>query len=74
MKSVTITQSNNATLSVLAFSRMEKTSTAISGPSVTGERTVVGIYSVDGVKLSQPKSGLNIIRYSDGTARKVIVR
>ena len=74
VKSVTIRQSNNATLSVLAFSRMEKTSTAISGPSVTGERTVVGIYSVDGVKLSQPKSGLNIIRYSDGTARKVIVK
>lgn len=74
VKSVTIRQNNNATLSVLAFSRMEKTSTAISGPSVTGERTVVGIYSVDGVKLSQPKSGLNIIRYSDGTARKVIVK
>lgn len=53
---------------------MEKTPTAISGPSVTGERTVTGIYSADGVKLSQPKSGLNIIRYSDGTARKVIVR
>lgn len=74
VKSVTITQRNDATLSVLAFSRMEKTPTAISGPSVTGSRTVTGIYSADGVKLSQPKSGLNIMRYSDGTARKVIVR
>ena len=41
VKSVTINMRNDATLSVLAFSRQEKTSTAISSPSVKGERTVV---------------------------------
>lgn len=74
VKSVTINMRNDATLSVLAFSRQEKTSTAISSPSVTGERTVVGIYSADGVRQSGTKSGLNIIRYSDGTVRKVMLK
>ena len=31
-------------------------------------------YSLDGKKLSKPQKGINIIRYSDGTSRKVLVK
>lgn len=38
------------------------------------EKTVVGIYSIDGVRLQQTQTGVNIIKYSDGTSRKVVVK
>ena len=31
-------------------------------------------YSLDGKKLSKPQKGINIIRYTDGTSRKVLVQ
>ena len=42
---------------------------------VSGEETeakVTGYYFIDGKRLSQPQKGLNIIRMSDGTTRKVV--
>lgn len=39
-----------------------------------GEKTVIGIYSVDGVLLPQAQKGVNIVKYSDGTSRKVIMK
>lgn len=38
------------------------------------EQTIVGIYNVNGVQIEGMQRGLNIIKYSDGTTRKVIVR
>ena len=34
----------------------------------------IGYYTLDGRRLSSPQKGINIIRQSDGTTRKVIVR
>lgn len=34
----------------------------------------VAWYSLDGKKLSKPQKGINILRYSDGTTRKVLVK
>ncbi|MBR4757194.1 MAG: hypothetical protein IK084_00140 [Bacteroidaceae bacterium] len=31
-------------------------------------------YSLDGKKLSKPQRGINIIRYSDGSTRKVLIK
>lgn len=36
--------------------------------------TVVARYSVDGVKLSVPQKGVNIVKMSDGTTRKVVIK
>lgn len=36
--------------------------------------SVSGIYTVGGVRLQQKQQGINIIRYSDGTAKKVYVK
>ena len=32
----------------------------------------VGYYSLDGRRLSKPQSGITLVRYSDGTVRKLI--
>ncbi|MCM1311374.1 MAG: hypothetical protein NC206_03845 [Bacteroides sp.] len=37
-------------------------------------KEVTGIYSVDGVRLPQTQKGVNIVKYSDGTSRKVILK
>lgn len=36
--------------------------------------TVTGIYNASGVKASQTQSGMNIIKYSDGTSKKIFVK
>lgn len=50
-----------------------KRPTSVGGISA-GARREVARYSADGRRLSKPAPGVNIIRYSDGTARKVVVR
>ena len=40
----------------------------------TGENSNVKIYSIDGKQLEKPQKGLNIIRMSDGTTKKVVVK
>ena len=44
--------------------------------AVTGSQqpTITGYYTPDGMKTSRPTSGLYIVRYSDGTSRKVVVK
>ena len=37
-----------------------------------GEKTIKAIYTIDGAKVNSLQKGLNIIKYSDGTAKKVI--
>ncbi len=44
------------------------------GANGGGEGEIVGYYTTDGKKLSHPQRGINIICYSDGTARKVLVK
>jgi len=38
------------------------------------EAKVVGIYDINGRQLSEVQHGINILRYSDGSARKVMVK
>ncbi len=38
------------------------------------EAEIVGYYTTDGKKISQPQHGINVVRYSDGTTRKVLVK
>lgn len=39
----------------------------------SGNATPVAYYAADGRRLSAPQPGLNIVRYSDGSCRKVVV-
>ena len=45
---------------------------AIEAVEAAGDATVVGIYTLDGRKVSELQMGVNIVRMSDGTSRKVI--
>lgn len=46
-----------------------------SVPSVTdGTNEIVGIYNVDGTRLSHIQRGFNVLKYKDGTSKKTLVR
>lgn len=47
---------------------------AIAGVSTTAETQPMGYYTLDGRSLDKPAHGLNIVRYADGTSKKVIVK
>ncbi len=47
---------------------------SVEDVTVSSDATVTAIYGVDGAERSSLQSGLNIVRYSDGTARKVLHR
>lgn len=47
--------------------------TGISGVENNGGATVVARYSLDGTRISAPVKGINILKMSDGTTRKVVV-
>ena len=50
----------------------DKTSTAIDGITTDADAEVIGIYDAQGRKLEEMQQGVNIIRMSDGTTKKVI--
>lgn len=51
-----------------------KPTTVVIAPAATQKPTIVECYSFDGKSISVPQRGLNIIRMSDGTTRKVVVK
>ncbi len=48
--------------------------TAVSDITANGNAEAVGYYTTDGKKVSSLQRGINIIRYSDGSAKKVLVK
>ena len=46
--------------------------TGVAAVGTSTDATVVAIYSVDGTRLSHKQKGINILRFSDGTTRKVM--
>lgn len=55
--------------------KMSDGTNAIIGVNGSGEAaTAEGYYTLGGEKLSAPQNGVNVVKMSDGTSRKVIVR
>lgn len=54
--------------------REENGSGAINAPAADPNATEVARYNVQGVRLSEPTNGVNIVQMSDGIAEKVLVR
>ena len=70
---------NNGTIvnadQVALGSGPEPDTTGISDAEASGEGpTEVARYGVNGVRLDAPTKGLNIIKYSDGSVKKVVVK
>ena len=60
--------STTAKISVLVT-----TATAINNTSASAERREVARYTIDGKRIIIPQQGVNIVKYSDGTTKKVVV-
>lgn len=52
----------------------EGASTSIKGVETSENATVVARYAADGSQISAPVKGINILKMSDGTTRKVVVK
>lgn len=48
-------------------------STGIDGVEAAGSNEEVARYTLDGRKLSAPQKGVNIVKYADGSTKKVVV-
>ena len=49
-------------------------SISVDDSAFGGEAKVAGIYTSDGIKLQKTQPGLNIIRYTDGSTKKIFVK
>lgn len=56
------------------FFNTEEPPTGIHTAHGNGSATIIGYYTPSGHKLSQPQRGVNVVRYADGTTRKVLVK
>lgn len=48
--------------------------TGITGTQNTTDIREIARYTIDGKRISQPQRGINIVKYSDGTVKKVVVK
>lgn len=48
--------------------------TGIDKTTTSSDAKVIILHSVNGQRLSAPAKGLNIVKYSDGSVRKVLVK
>ena len=66
---------NNVWVNQCQFLQLPKgQATAIKGVETSENATVVARYAADGSEVSAPVKGINILKLSDGTTRKVVVK
>lgn len=53
---------------------LKSSATAITSTQTTANRHEVARFTVDGCRINEPQQGVNIVRYSDGTVKKVVVK
>ena len=60
---------------VFAVSGKEaQVSTGLTTAPQNANRTLIGVYTLNGVKVAAPVKGINILKYSDGTTQKVVIK
>ena len=62
------------TATLLAASIKTAIPTGISNVNNDNEAQVVGIYTIDGLRLTAPVKGINILKLSNGTMKKVFIK
>lgn len=65
--------SSGSKVNIFAIS-MRSTTTNINQEFASRECLLTGIYNLNGIRLSEMQKGINLLRYSDGTTRKVIIK
>ncbi len=66
-------ETNGTYPTILALAKAEKTS-GIDSIESDGDKTIEAVYNIQGIEVKNPTSGLYIVRYSDGSTRKVIIK
>ncbi|MGX8695564.1 MAG: CotH kinase family protein [Prevotella sp.] len=74
LQSVTFTNGSYAYPSILAFSTIKRSTTGIALSDHRPAMPSTAVYDLNGVQLTHSRKGLNIVRYSNGTVRKVMRR
>jgi len=60
---------------IFAISAMNKvTTTGIVAPQTETQKIIQAIYSVDGRQQTRLNRGINIVKYTDGTTKKIVVK
>lgn len=49
-------------------------STGITGTQTSADVREIARFTIDGKRINQPQRGINIVKYSDGTVKKVVVK
>ena len=57
-----------------AYEIVDASASGIEGVAIDSDAVEVARYDIHGRLLTQPTSGINIIKMSDGTAKKVVVK
>lgn len=71
---ITIQVNSNGKLAETSFSVTVTTATGINGTEYVNGVAEQSRFAVDGKRISTPQKGVNIIRMSDGTVRKVVIK
>ena len=71
---ITIQVNSNGKLAETSFSVTVTTATGINGAESANGVVEQSRFGVDGKRISAPQKGVNIIRMSDGTVRKVVIK
>ncbi len=66
-------ETNGTYPTILALAKAEKTS-GIDSIESDSDKTIEAVYNIQGIEVKNPTSGLYIVRYSDGSTRKVIIK
>lgn len=59
---------------IFSFDKEDLTPTAVQQIETAEDATVVGIYSLNGARQDQMQRGINLVRMSDGSVKKVLVK
>ncbi len=58
---------------ITVFYTTDPGATGIDGVTAVDDNKEVARYTIDGQLLSAPQKGINIVKYADGTTKKVLV-
>lgn len=53
---------------------LKSSTNGITGTQTSADVREIARYTIDGKRINQPQRGVNIVKYSDGTVKKVIVK
>ena len=70
---VTVKFCSNGITATSKVSVLVATATAVNNATTNTGRHEVARYTVDGKRITAPQQGVNIVKYSDGTTKKVVV-